>query len=378
VNTTAVRICLVGLKSYDQITANAVPRYLGGIETQLAALAKGLAIEGCEVSLITYDHGQDDGERVDGVTVFKSYAPTAGIRGLRSIHPRSTQLWQAMRRANADIYIQMGAGAETGQVAVGCRLLGPRRRKFVFCMASDANFGRHLEAGVEGRVYGYGLRRANRIIAQTVHQKNGLQQATGLPSEVIPMMAEPPFCASTVQRRPPLARVLWVGRIMRDKRLEWLLEVARQAPGVAFDVVGTPNRASEYASALLADAAALPNVRVHGRVSGEELAALYRQTAVVCCTSALEGFPTTFLEAWSCGIPVLTTFDPDGVVARHGLGRVAVDPKSLVLELHAMLGSPSCYSALSTSATNYYLANHARQTVSRRFRHMLEDVIATE
>jgi glycosyltransferase involved in cell wall biosynthesis len=378
VNITTVNICLVGLKCYDQITASAVPRYLGGIETQLAALAKGLAAEGCDVSLITYDHGQADGERVDGVTVYKSYPPTGGIRGLRSIHPRSTHLWHAMRRAKADIYIQMGAGAETGQVAVGCRLLGTKPRKFVFCMASDANFGSHLEAGIEGRVYGYGLRHADRIIAQTFHQKNGLQRATGLPSEVIPMMAEPPFLVSAAERRATPARVLWVGRVTREKRLEWLLEVARNAPDVEFDVVGTPNQPSQYASTLLADAAALPNVHVHGRVSGEELAALYRQTVVVCCTSALEGFPTTFLEAWSCGIPVLTTFDPDGVVARHGLGRVAVAPESLVLELRSMLESPSCYSALSTSATDYYLANHARETVSRRFRHMLEDVVATE
>jgi hypothetical protein len=130
-----------------------VPRYLGGIETQLVVLAKGLAKEGCDVSLITYDHGQPDGERFQGVTVYKSHAPDIGVPMIRFFHPRSTQLWRAMRRSNADIFLQMGAGTETGQVAFGCRLLPSPRRKFVFCMASDTDFGRYPKEGAERKIF---------------------------------------------------------------------------------------------------------------------------------------------------------------------------------------------------------------------------------
>jgi hypothetical protein len=51
----ALKICIIGLKCYDHIAEKPVPQYLGGIETQMAVLAKGLRSEGCEVSLITFD-----------------------------------------------------------------------------------------------------------------------------------------------------------------------------------------------------------------------------------------------------------------------------------------------------------------------------------
>ena len=80
-------------------------------ETQMAVLARGLRNEGCEVSLITFDHGQADEEIFHGVKALKSYSPAGGTRGLRGF-TRAKLLWRAMRRADADIYLQMGAGSE--------------------------------------------------------------------------------------------------------------------------------------------------------------------------------------------------------------------------------------------------------------------------
>jgi glycosyltransferase involved in cell wall biosynthesis len=261
---------------------------------------------------------------------------------------------------------------------MGCRLMSGPRRRFIFCLASDANFGAHLRAGrlgLEGKIYQYGLRRANRVIAQTLCQKEGLLQATGLQSEVIPMAVVPPFTRAGYASPASPPHVLWVGRITPGKRLEWLLEAARRSPEIIFDVVGTPNKDSEYATAILAAAASLPNVQVHGRASNEQLVSLYRQATVLCCTSTLEGFPTTFLEAWSCGIPVVTTFDPDGVVARYGLGEVATDMESLVSGLANALHDSARCEAWSSAARKYYLENHALETVSRRFQQMVQQVL---
>jgi hypothetical protein len=133
-----LKVCIVGLKCYDHLAEKPIPQYLGGIETQMAVLARGLCTEGCEVSLITFDHGQPDEEMFHGVKALKSYSPSSGIRGLRGF-ARAKLLWRAMRREDADIYLQMGAGSETGLVAMGCNFKSTRARKFVFCLASDVD-----------------------------------------------------------------------------------------------------------------------------------------------------------------------------------------------------------------------------------------------
>jgi glycosyltransferase involved in cell wall biosynthesis len=90
----------------------------------------------------------------------------------------------------------------------------------------------------------------------------------------------------------------------------------------------------------------------------------------------LEGFPTTFLEAWSCGLPVVTTFDPDGIVAREGLGRVVNTEDELVAQLQSLPNSEAC-ARMSRAAKNYFSENYSVETVSRQFRSAFEKVVAS-
>jgi glycosyltransferase involved in cell wall biosynthesis len=373
VSKDSLKICFIGLKCYDHMAEKPVPQYLGGIETQLAILAKGLRRDGCEVSLIAFDHGQSDGESFGGVTVLKSYSPTSGVRGVRGFS-RALHLWNAMRRADADIYVQMGAGTETGLTALGCRFKSSRARRFVFCLASNADCTGPLGAkrfGAETVLYRYGIKHAGLIISQTQTQQKNLEIAFGVKSRVIPM-AVGSLNDPSVERCAK--SVLWVGRLIPEKRFEWLLEAARRCPEIEFHVAGTPNQPSGYAAELLSVAATVPNVRAHGRLSRAELNKLFQSCGLLCCTSRLEGFPTTFLEAWSCGLPVVTTFDPDGIVAREGLGRVVETVEQLVPQLRSLPGTET-YLRMSQAAKVFFSKNYGVETISCQFRGAFEGLV---
>jgi glycosyltransferase involved in cell wall biosynthesis len=376
-----MRICIVGLKCFDHIARNPIPRYLGGIETQLAVLARALVTDECAVSIITYDHGQDEETWFDGVRVLKSFAPDAGLPFLRSIHPRTTQLWRAMRRADAQIYLQMGAGLETAQVAWGSRWRCTPSRRFVFCLASDANCDEHLKAGFgacERMAYRQSLHRADRIVAQTDAQRIALRKNTGLDSCIVPMAVECPRKEARATSSGKDGGILWVGRITPGKRLEWLVELAERCSDLTFDVVGSPNRNSCYATRLLRRAAELPNLRLHGRISQGALVEKYQSARLLCCTSMIEGFPTTFLEAWSYGLPILTTFDPDRIVRQNNLGIVADNQEQLILGLRRLLNDASLYISMSQDAQRYYARNHAPSNVAVRFRMVFSDLLTLD
>jgi len=355
-------ICFVALQAYNVFSGREDLNYIGGAEVQQLQIASWVVHQGYSVSVITLDHGQPDGVVINGIKVFKAYVTESGIRGLRFFHPRWSGLWSAMTRANADIYYQRGPECETGQVALWCHL---HRRKFIFAAANAASCNPELlalESWRDRTLYRIGLSFAHAVIAQTMAQQSLFRRNMGISAGLIrscgwELTNETSHKSSAVLHAGRM-RVLWVGRISEVKRFEWLLDVAEQCPEITFDVVGAPGTYSNYASSLIRRAAGISNVKMHGRIPYVEMAKYYQDCHILCCTSAYEGFPNTFLEAWTLGIPVVSTFDPDGVIAANGLGLVAQDVEGIVACLRKVVQSPEIWLKVSKAAKQYYLANH--------------------
>jgi glycosyltransferase involved in cell wall biosynthesis len=375
-------ICFVALNAYNVLSGRKDVNHTGGAEVQQLEIASWLVRRGYPVSVVTLDHGQPDGIDIAGIRIFKAYAKGDGVRGLRFFHPRWSGLSAAMARANADLYYQRGADCETGQVGLWCRL---RRRRFIFAAANDSDCDSSLYALTSRRekvLYRLGLRLADAVTAQTATQQALLRRNMGVEATVVRN------CGSTAGGQAysgPLSinpggplHVLWVGRISEQKRLEWLLDVAERRPEITFDVVGAPNEESSYSSSVIARAGGIRNIKMHGRVPHAKMAEYYQRCHVLCCTSAYEGFPNTFLEAWSLGIPVVSTFDPDGVIAANGLGWVAQDVERVVVCLRRIIQSPDVWTEASEAVRRYYLANHTPEVCLPAFERLLLRVAGCE
>ena len=339
-------------------------------------MAKWLAGRGYRVSMITWDEGQVDGEEIDGVRVFKICRREAGVPGLRFFWPRWMDLVRAMRRADADVYYQNCGEYVTGQVALWCRRHG---RKFVYSVANDPDCDLCLPEmhTIRERVlYRYGLTHADCVIAQTHKQQEMLKSGFGRESVVIPMPCPRPGNGEYLPPEPLTVdgRVLWIGRICEQKRPDRLLELARTCPELAFDFVG-PMNGSRYAQRVCEEAKCIPNVNVHGPAPREQVPGFYKRASVMCCTSGFEGFPNTFLEAWSHGLPIVSTFDPDGLIASRGLGLVAEDVSGLARGIRELVASPERWRQASRNAREYYLENHTVEAVMPQFERVFRDVL---
>jgi len=368
-------ICFVALNAYNLLSGRGDLSHTGGAEVQQVRIARWLVQRGYSVSFVTLDHGQPDGINADGIRIFKAYSKNAGIRKLRFIHPRWSGLWAAMARANTDIYYQRCAGIETGQVALWSRL---HRRRFVFAAANDSDCTGSLyalQSRTEKMLYRVGLKLADAVTAQTSKQRRLLKEQMKKDSFLVLNCGSDLGNGSLNQQ--PLTddfsslRILWIGRISEQKRFEWLLDVAKQCQDITFDVVGAANADSDYSSALLQRAAKIPNVKMYGYVHYTGMAKYYKQCNILCCTSAYEGFPNTFLEAWSCGIPVVSTFDPDGVISTKGLGWIAQDVRGIVTCLRRIIKSPEIWLKASKAVRQYYRENHTPEKCLPAFERLL-------
>jgi glycosyltransferase involved in cell wall biosynthesis len=366
------RICFVSPRNYAVLSREPSIRHVGGAEVQQALLARGLAERGHSVSFVAFDHGQGDGVELDGVRIHTCYRPEAGMRLLRFFHPRLTGLWSALDRTGADVYYVRGASQDAGLVGAWCRL---RRRPLLFALAHDLDCDPRLPllGPLERALYRLGLRCATAIISQTEQQRRRLLAAFGYPSTVIRSAC--PLPASPAPSDPG-GSVLWVARFSPEKRPEWLMELAGALPDLAFTVVGQTNSGSAYGHEMMERLAALPNVDVQGYVAHGDMSSRYARARVLLCTSEAEGFPNVFLEAWARGLPVVSSVDPDGVIAQNGIGRTAGSIGELATALRELLADADGRRECGRRARQYVERNHDLPRCVDALERLVQDVLA--
>jgi glycosyltransferase involved in cell wall biosynthesis len=323
------KICIVGLDSYGMLSGEGDLKYVGGEAVQHVLLARAWRDLGHDVTIVVHDDGQGAKRVVDGITALAAHTRKGGIPGLRFFHPRASGLVAALSAADADIYYQSPAGANTGITAWYCCMTG---RRFLFRVASDSDCAKEhgrIRFLRDRMLYDFGLHRADVIAAQTQHQARQLRENHGLDSTVVNMMVEPPARVSAREDNGTAIAakdidVLWLSNLRALKRPELALELARQLPDVKFTLAGGPMPGGKtYFDDVAAAAARLPNVTMLGAVRYADTGALFDRARIFLNTSSIEGFPNTFLQAWIRAVPVVSFFDPDGLVNRLQLGCIA-------------------------------------------------------
>lgn len=337
----------------------------GGSERQLAGLARGLAARGHRVDLVCLDLGGHVPDTWTGGRIFRTFREGQGIRGLRFFYPRLVSLWRALARSGAPIVLTRSASGEAGLTCLEASLRG---RRTVLSIASDRDLAAHLDAALNARdraLYQHALRRADLVIAQTVSQSAAFERLYGGSRlRRIPSWVE----------IPPQAKVsrgehfLFVGGFRPAKRPDVFVDLAASMPELRFLVLGGPGSEDDRSrfDEARRRARSLPNLELRGFVRPSEVAETMSGAIALVNTSDpdSEGFPNAFLEAWACGVPVVSLHvDPDELLCSRGLGVHARTIEGLVDTLRRLADVPTEAAEMGGRAREYCRTTHDVATV---------------
>lgn len=356
-----LRVCIIGLDDYPHLLSKPQIEHIGGESVQHMLLARAWRQLGLDVSLIVFDEGQPKVHEVDGIRAIACCGQRDGLPGLKFIHPRGTSLLAAMRLADADLYYQSNASYVTGLTAWFCRR---HAKRFVFRISSDAYCvpGRQqIRLYHDRKIYEYGLKRADLILAQTESQRRLLRTNYGLDSELANIAGESHGRAGQSKD----IDVLWVGTLRAVKRPDLVVELARRAPHLKFVVAGGGE--GEYARRMRQASREIANLNYVGAVAYHAVGDYFDRARVLLNTSSLEGFPNTFLQAWIRGVPVVTFVDPDGLVASKALGSVARDIEDMTRALTELAAHEQLRRRIGERAAAFASDHYSAGVVAERY-----------
>jgi glycosyltransferase involved in cell wall biosynthesis len=194
----------------------------------------------------------------------------------------------------------------------------------------------------------------------------------GCPPEkirIVPNAVDTNLFSPQTEREEDL--VVWVGRFVQEKGLEYLLKaakiVSRKAKNVKFLLVGDGPLKAKIMK-LASDLGLLGKfVRFTGPLKREEVAKILGRASVFVFPSLREGLPLSVLEAMACGTPVVGSDVPgikDLVVnGENGLLVPARNPKMLAEALLTLLNEVELRKEMGRKARRLVVAEYSWDSV---------------
>ena len=305
----------------------------GGGELQIATIAKVLAGLGHEIVVVDLDvedeYITDEGIRVCPV---KNY--NKGIRILRTWTHRFPGIYATFKKINADIYYCRIRDSRHIIMYLAARKV---KAKFILALASDLDIlsirdrWRYFYStsikdlwgifnGITSELdYPFLLKNADLLMVQHEGQKDILKKK-GIDSVVFHNFINTDKIGSL--ERNPDTDFIYVGSLDRRKGFAEFFELVEKTPQHTYKVIGRIR--DKTANVLFEKLKSYPNVKLMGQLSHEATLREICNSRALVSTSPMEGFPNVFIEAWACGIPVLSLHvDPGNAIEKEGLGFAA-------------------------------------------------------
>lgn len=154
---------------------------------------------------------------------------------------------------------------------------------------------------------------------------------------------------------------IWVGNIKKIKRINWFLSLAEALPMHSFAAIGSLQDNQE-AKLLEKYVQKFSNLNYLGYLDVNSTTQIISKSRLLVCTSEKEGFPNTFLQAWSCGVPVISTVDPSNTIENYKLGRNVSSINELIDEAKQLIESEKEYLNIKSQIKEYFEVYHNKKS----------------
>lgn len=364
------RICFISPSAFSYFEPD-TSLAMGGAERQIYLLSQRLS-ERYNIQVVVGDFGQPKKVDYQNVTLQRGHqtGPVNSIKKLK----KPIDLFAAMRRSQADLFICRNPPKLASITSIISRLLDV---PWIYHIANDAyiNSPPQNVSNPFQLAFRNAIRKSDTVISQTNNQKELLRQSYGKDSIVVPNGYPSVESNVSINRR---SKFIWVGRFdKKQKRPHLYLDIAEDLPQYKFELIGDGKINHKYTEKIKERAKNIKNVDYRGMVAPDEIYKNYQEAYALINTSAYEGFPNTFLEAWRCKTPVLSLkVNPNRFVEttpNQPYPNGSVD--DLIKIADKVATSVSYRREIGKSVYQFFKQNYLIDQVSKKYISVIENVL---
>ena len=351
---------------------------IGGAELQMVNLARGLSKRSHNVSFVVFEKPSYSFEEIDGISVYNPF--NLNNSGYSYLKPKNIYfLIKALNKIDSDIFIQRAGTPLTGILSIYAKL---NKKIFLYSVASDDDVSDYLRIrsvkDLKRVLYITGVWFSTCVICQSINQKKSLiEYSEKIKCEIIKNMLTSEI-NNYERNNNPDTDALWVGRCDKIKRPEIFINLAKKLPNLKFKMICRLSIDPEFYHKISQLANETSNLEFLGFVPHEEIYKYYLQSKMLVCTSLMEGFPNTFLEAWVHGMPVVSLgIDPDGIISKYNLGICSRNFDELVNGIKILSKDIDLREKICLNSREYIFNEHSIDKTLDRYEYVLSKYYST-
>ncbi len=288
-------------------------------------------------------------------------------------HPKASLTWlnifrlfKMMKKIKARYWYCRSARAYIFAVWLLSKVLGG---KVLWACSSDIHITKELGKKTENEnilvrlilkfdklLFILALKKIDFVLLQTQSQKKLLKENWDIKGVVV--RNGYPILNYVKRTRKPF--ILWIGNLRRMKRPEKFVHVAKyfQEKTYEFFLIGKEMGFPELREYIREADKISNNFFYLGGQNSDQIYELLQQAKLLIHTSDYEGFPNVFIEAWLCGVPVISLkVDPDDLIKIHNLGRISHSIEKMENDIQEIMSNHSLWNELSNNVKTFAKEN---------------------